>query len=57
LDILKIKSNSLKQFRNILQSSKKSPYQRNDEINKKFGTQFFRTTILLYKNDIFVNIT
>ena len=26
-----------------------------DEINKNFRTQFFRTTILLYKNDIFIN--
>jgi hypothetical protein len=57
LDILIIKSNSLKQFRNILQSSKKSPYQRNDEINKNFRTQFFGTTILLFKNDIFINIS
>ena len=46
LDIL-IMSNSNKRFRNILQSSKKSPYQRNDEINKNFRTQVFRTTILL----------
>ena len=57
LDILIIKSNSLKRFRNILQSSKKSPYQRNDEISKNFRTHFFRTTILLYKNDIFINIS
>jgi hypothetical protein len=34
LDILIIRSNSLKRFRNILQSSKKSPYQWNDEITK-----------------------
>ena len=52
MDILIIKSNSLKQFRNILQSSKKSPYQRNDEINKNFRPKFFRTTILLYKNEL-----
>jgi hypothetical protein len=57
LDILIIRSNSHKRFRNILQSSKKSPYQRKDEINKHFRTQFFRTTILLYKNDIFINIS
>jgi hypothetical protein len=57
LDILIIRSNSHKLFRNILQSSKKLPYQRKDEINKNFRTQFFRTTILLYKNDIFINIS
>jgi hypothetical protein len=57
LDILIIRSNSLKRFRNILQWSKKLPYQRNDEINKNFRTQFFRTTILLYKNYIFINIS
>ena len=57
LDILIIRSNSLKRFRNILQWSKKLPYQRNDEINKNFQTQFFRTTILLYKNYIFINIS
>jgi hypothetical protein len=57
LDILIIRSNSLKRFRNILQSSKKSPFQRNDEIDKKFLTQFFKTTILLYKNDISINIS
>ena len=57
LDILIIRCNSHKRFRNILQSSKKSPYQRNDEISKNFRTQFFRTTILLYKNDIFINIS
>ena len=48
LDIL-IRSNSLKRFRNILQTSKKSPYQRNDAINKNLQTQCCRTTILLYK--------
>jgi hypothetical protein len=59
LDISIIRSNLLinKLFsKNILQSSKKSPYQRNDEIKINLGTQFFRTTILLYKNDIFINI-
>jgi hypothetical protein len=57
LDILIIRSNSLKRFRNILQSSNKSPFQQNDEIDKKFLTQFFKTTILLYKNYISINIS
>jgi hypothetical protein len=54
-----MKSNSLKRFRNTLQSSKKLPYQRNDEINKNFRTQFFieQLFISLYKNDIFINIS
>jgi hypothetical protein len=48
LDILIIRSNSHKRFRNILQSSKKSPYQRNDEINKNFRTRFSWIILTLF---------